>query len=357
MQRRQLLSSLLGTGLGIGLPFSLPSMNHGPGNQLQAGENPLLQDPTAQKAVHKGIAWMLSTIQRDGTVGTDRLYGPDLSCSSLTGLMFLSQGSTPYAGEYSKYARRVLNGVLDQVERRPLTAKVTDRTLVQRKIGSNADIFLATLFLSEVYFEVAEEEKLIHNSLQKLVDHICRYQQKDGTWGTESWAPILGTVLGWESLRSASSAGFEIHASADRVGEALMRELRKRPKEEDGWMHSFYKEASCLRVLYSMGYRDDPLFLNASEKLLKLITTDRRAFQYAGGEEYLAFYLVTQCMLSELRPSWKQWAPTVRRELVRTQNADGSWAGHHCITDRTFCTAAALLTLLCTNHQLSISDL
>jgi hypothetical protein len=28
------------------------------------------------------------------------------------------------------------------------------------------------------------------------------------------------------------------------------------------------------------------------------------------------------------------------------QNQDGSWTGHHCITGQTFCTAAALLTLM-----------
>jgi hypothetical protein len=32
--------------------------------------------------------------------------------------------------------------------------------------------------------------------------------------------------------------------------------------------------------------------------------------------------------------------------ITGAQNADGSWAGHHCITGRTFCTSAALLTLL-----------
>ena len=32
--------------------------------------------------------------------------------------------------------------------------------------------------------------------------------------------------------------------------------------------------------------------------------------------------------------------------MERIQNADGSWSGHHCITGRTFCTAAALLVLV-----------
>jgi hypothetical protein len=31
--------------------------------------------------------------------------------------------------------------------------------------------------------------------------------------------------------------------------------------------------------------------------------------------------------------------------LNAIQNEDGSWSGQHCITGRTFCTAAALMTL------------
>ena len=36
---------------------------------------------------------------------------------------------------------------------------------------------------------------------------------------------------------------------------------------------------------------------------------------------------------------------SMAQNLTRIQNGDGSWTGHHCITGRTFCTAAALLVL------------
>jgi hypothetical protein len=36
----------------------------------------------------------------------------------------------------------------------------------------------------------------------------------------------------------------------------------------------------------------------------------------------------------------------VTENLERIQNKDGSWAGHHCITGRTFCSAGALLVLM-----------
>jgi hypothetical protein len=43
--------------------------------------------------------------------------------------------------------------------------------------------------------------------------------------------------------------------------------------------------------------------------------------------------------------------------VIRVQNRDGSWSGHHCITARSFCTSAALLTLLAPNLFLPISNL
>ena len=43
---------------------------------------------------------------------------------------------------------------------------------------------------------------------------------------------------------------------------------------------------------------------------------------------------------------WKRWDQAVSDNLNRVQNEDGSWTGHHCITGRTFCTSAALLTLM-----------
>jgi hypothetical protein len=36
----------------------------------------------------------------------------------------------------------------------------------------------------------------------------------------------------------------------------------------------------------------------------------------------------------------------VRSTLTRVQNKEGSWSGFHCIIGKTFCTSAALLTLM-----------
>jgi hypothetical protein len=46
----------------------------------------------------------------------------------------------------------------------------------------------------------------------------------------------------------------------------------------------------------------------------------------------------------------------MRDKIVGVQNSDGSWTGHHCITSRTFCTAAAILVLTSPNRYLPISQ-
>jgi hypothetical protein len=36
----------------------------------------------------------------------------------------------------------------------------------------------------------------------------------------------------------------------------------------------------------------------------------------------------------------------MKTQLVKLQNEDGTWAGHHCITGRVAVTSAAVLTLM-----------
>ncbi|CAN5457877.1 hypothetical protein BH11BAC1_BH11BAC1_18720 [soil metagenome] len=46
---------------------------------------------------------------------------------------------------------------------------------------------------------------------------------------------------------------------------------------------------------------------------------------------------------------WKKWYSNISGRLVKIQNDDGSWNGHHCITSPVFCTATALLILSVNN--------
>lgn len=71
-----------------------------------------------------------------------------------------------------------------------------------------------------------------------------------------------------------------------------------------------------------------------------------QGFGSNGGEEFLSYMNISETLLAKGGTEWEKWDKRMIENLNSIQNKDGSWTGHHCITGRTFCTAAALLVLM-----------
>jgi hypothetical protein len=68
-----------------------------------------------------------------------------------------------------------------------------------------------------------------------------------------------------------------------------------------------------------------------------------------GGEEFLSYLQTGEGMIIGKDQTWKTWYDNMSGRLVKIQNNDGSWNGHHCITSPVFCTATCLLILAVNN--------
>ena len=312
----------------------------------------------AADAVERGVQWLLRTLPRDSGWGVDLAQPPDIGCTALAGLALLSAGSTPREGEQSRELRQVVGYLCGCVERMPaddITSSL--QTQIQNKIGRRVHTFLATMFLSQTLGETADGGR-VRRALRRLVDVIVAQQTPDGHWGQNAWAPTLGTVLGWVALRGAYFSGLEVGASPETTARFLERQLQATLNAAGGsWMHTLYKNATAIRVLHALGQGDQPAARQALTETLKLVTADNTAFAQAGGEEYIAFHLITETLLQRGGDEWQAWYPVVRDKVVAVQNEDGSWSGAHCITSRTFCTAAALLVLNAPRRFLPLSQL
>jgi hypothetical protein len=230
------------------------------------------------------------------------------------------------------------------------------QTQLQNKIGRHAHSFFAATFLAEVVGEGWDVDPP-REALKKVIEAIVGAQTPEGNWRGESWAPILGTVMGWISLRAADFAGIKVGGSPEKVAQHLIRSMQQNLAQVNGsWMHTLYKNATGIRVLYALGMENEEIAKRGFKEVLGLVSRDNTAFSQAGGEEYLAFHLITETMLQKGGADWKAWFPVVRDRIVDAQNADGSWTGHHCITSRTFCTAAATLVLTSPYRYLPISQ-
>ncbi len=65
-----------------------------------------------------------------------------------------------------------------------------------------------------------------------------------------------------------------------------------------------------------------------------------------GGEEFLSYMNIGESLLVKGGADWAKWNKSMTTNLNNIQNSDGTWSGQHCITGRTFCTAAALMVLM-----------
>ncbi len=321
-------------------------------------DNHLFDEWTKQseRAVTRGTEWVLKTMHRDGGCGVDIGQPPDIGCTAMVGLALLSMGNTPVEGPRSREVRSIVNYLLRVVDTMPsddITSQV--QTQLQNKIGRHAHTFFATTFLCEVLGEGYDPEP-VEKALKKLVDVIVS-TQTEGHWGQQSWAPMLGTVMGWVALRAGHQVGLKVGNSPEATGDYIIRQMSGGLGNNGGsWMHTLYKNATGIRVLYELGRDDEDVAKTAFKGVEDLVGKDNTAFSQAGGEEYLAFHLITETMLQKGGKDWKTWFPTVRDKIVGVQNNDGSWTGHHCITSRTFCTAAACLVLCSPNRYLPISQ-
>ena len=64
-----------------------------------------------------------------------------------------------------------------------------------------------------------------------------------------------------------------------------------------------------------------------------------------GGEEFLSFLQTGESLLVNEDSQWTDWYDNMSGRILKIQNQDGSWNGHHCITSPVFCTATSLLLL------------
>ena len=334
---------------------SLPLNSH---TGWAAGERFVEVTRKSDESVQRATAFLMKTLHRDGGCGVDVGQNPDIGCTAMVGLALLSQGNTPIEGPRSQEVRDITSFLMRAVDVMP-SDDITSvqQTQLQRKIGRHAHSFFALLFLSQVLGEGWNPDPVL-KAVTKLADTITRSQKSSGDWGTQSWAPTLGTVMGWVSLRGAHFAGLRVEASANKTADYLIKAMQNTLKNQNkgNWMHTLYKNATGIRVLYAMGKEDESIAKKAWTDVLSVVTKDNTPFTQAGGEEYLAFHLITETMLQKGGTDWRNWFPTIRDKIISVQNKDGSWTGKHCITSRTFCTAAASLVLTSPNRFLPISQ-
>ncbi len=337
-------------------------------------------------AVQKGAKWLVSTQGKDGGWGQDggetsyvrqgeRLEsnGNDVANTAVAATALLRAGSTPTGGEYQASLLRAVNFILRHVdESSPDGLEVTTLkgTQIQRKLGPYIDTFLTSKLLAELDGTMGDASANAHvrQALQKCVAKIEKNQLKDGSWNIAGgWAPILGTSMASRSLYMAKEKGVAVSPVAmDKVQQYTANSMQVADPSVPvsgrvgagvmGGMGGGYAASAGVRLyqdaqaLEQMSRTDKDRRQNAAQ--IKAMTgqlSDNRyvmGFGSFGGEEFFSYLNISDSLRRTGGLEWEKWNGDMKTKLVKLQNEDGTWAGHHCITGRVAVTSAAILTML-----------
>jgi len=319
----------------------------------------------------------------------------DIGNTAIALQAFLRSGAKLDGGEHAEVVKKGAAFILEKVEATDndslYVTSVRD-TQLQSKIGIYVDTFLAAQILADLKgrFVNASDEERRAKLLDKVVAKIQKHQQQDGGFANNrGWASTLSQGMCSGALNSAWAAGAKVdlaalekdhRQNADGLDRATGAVARSAGSADAGV--EIYSYASKLggmtRYASTNGQRRGQLEetvqapastpeqkQQAQQEIAKIDQSDAdqkvllqqvagkakeakfvSGFGNNGGEEFISYMNIGEAMRNKGGSDWKTWDESSTKTINGAQNEDGSWAGQHCITGRTFCTASALMVLM-----------
>jgi len=225
----------------------------------------------------------------------------------------------------------------------------------------------------------------VRKGLEKCVAKIERNQLKDGSWNIAGgWAPVLGTSLASQGLYMAGKKGVKVNeevmaladdytvksqkggsgvagGSVSGVGSGAVGDLPISGRSVSAVSElsavadsaraasagvDLYKDAQALEQLSRTAEsraknRDQIVAISAKLSDAKFV----EGFGSMGGEEFFSYLNISDSLKRTGGKELGDWHSKITQKILKLQNNDGTWAGHHCITGRVAVTSAAILNL------------
>jgi len=309
----------------------------------------------------------------------------DPATTAFVAMALLKSGGPLEKNPYKEQINKALDRILKDIDARPGNGRITslDGTQPQVKLGIHIDASMALQFLTDISEQITDTD--LQNQVDKAakvcIDLIQGSQNANGGWAGGGWAPVLQSAMANNALERAQgrydvdqkaidksrkyqaenigsdgvgledAAGVPLYAvaSAQRATSAEAREVESALPASilSGYATGVLEEAVILKDLEATGMQRDK-----AEKLAKSYTVNQTStkalqrdeiwegFGNNGGEEYLSYMMTSEALAQQGKEDWMKWRQTIEPKFKQSQNPNGSWSGHHCITSPVFCTAA-----------------
>ena len=359
------------------------------------------------KAQTDALKWLAGAQNNDGGWGAGsharqnvmdpHAVSSDPASTAMVAMALLRCRNTPTDGQYSNQLNKALNYLLASVEasdNNALNITNLQSTQPQVKLGQNIDVVLTSQFLTNILDYVKHDKQLqarVEKNLNKCISKIQRGQNNDGSFQGSGWAGVLQSSLANNALETAQSKGMKVDTvilensrsfqkgnidtktgdvktelgagvvlySVSSTSRASAKEARVAKEQievakKNGTLAE--KDEVTVENLRKAGFTEGDAMkyktaydVNESAKQQSVRDDVMQGFGNNGGEEFLSYLQTGEGMIMGKDKEWKKWYDNMNGRLLKIQNQDGSWNGHHCITSPVFCTATCLLILSVNN--------
>jgi hypothetical protein len=357
-------------------------------------------------AIDEALEWMAKAQLNNGGFGAGTHSHQDVmnphsvtadpATTAMVSMALLRSGSTLSKGQFANNLKRALEYLLVQVEESGDNEyNITNLTGTQPqvKLGQNIDVVLTSQFFTNL-MDCLQGNAVLKDRVvkcnNKCLVKIQKSMADNGSVRGAGWAGVLQSSFATNALETAQDKGLKVDdeklkqaktyqknnfdvttnkvATEDGAGVMLYslsstarssakeareaKEYAAKAKKEgkisseeptvDNLVKSGMSESEALR--YGTAYKINRA---ANQQAQQEDVMD--GFGSNGGEEFLSYLQTGEGLIMSKDRDWKKWYGNVSGRLVKIQNDDGSWNGHHCITSPVFCTATALLILSVNN--------
>jgi hypothetical protein len=316
-----------------------------------------------EEAIRKGLSYLNSRRERDGSFGTGGYRG-NVAVTSLAAMSFMCAGHQPNRGTYGRVVLDALRFVLSKENVNGGQPGFLHNPMASPH-GPMYGHGFATLFLAEVYGMVHERalREELREKLHRAVKLILRSQRRnaEGGWRytpTSFDADLSVTICQIMALRSARNAGIFVPKSAVDRCTAYVKGCQDRM---EGWFRymrrggggggpqGFARTAAGVCALNAAGIYKSP----EVEAGLKFLLRNKPGSGFGRPDMHYFYghYYAVQAMWTAGGSYWSEWYPAIRDELLSRQMADGSWQDQICSH---YGTAMACIILQVPNNYLPI---
>lgn len=382
------------------------------GEESSEGQAIFKTPENIEKSVKKGLIWLMKAQQSNGGWGAGlhtrqnpRAVSTDPATTSMVLMALLRSGQTFDQGEYKQQVHKALQYLLNCVEETPANELNITRqkgTQIQTKLGQNIDVILTAQCLANSLDYLDKHKALkarVKQNLDVCIQKIQMAQNQDGSIREAGWAGVLQSSFAINALELAEKKGAKVDKEAlQKSRDYQKRNLNTKTGEVNtsmgagiilysvsGSARSAAQEARQAEEKLEKARKAGKIAASApvsAENLRKAGLDEAEAERYSnayqvyqagkvkaqdsrvmqgfgtnGGEEFLSYLQTGEALIIGKDKEWKKWYNNIAGRLLSIQENDGSWRGHHCITNPVFCTATCLLILSIENDLQKLEEL